>query len=90
MVMSGPGAGWDAPPPEPTRAECDRAAFTVGRHADDEETGVCPVCGVSRCWIGREAQAVVLVGVRAGVIRPDEVGDAWDGSRPAPGEGEER
>lgn len=79
MVMSGPGAGWDAPPPVPSRAECDRAAFTVGLHADDE-IGVCLVCGVSRCRVGREAQAVVLVGVRAGVLRLDEVGDTWDGA----------
>jgi hypothetical protein len=80
VVMSGPGAGWDAPPPAPTRDECDQAAFVVGRHADDEQTGVCPVCGVSRCQIRRDAQALVLIGVRAGVIIPDEVGDAWDGS----------
>jgi hypothetical protein len=89
VVMSGPGAGWDPPPPVPTREECDRAAGIVGRHADDEATGVCPVCGVSRCRVGRDAQAVVLRGVRAGVLRADEVGDAWDGTAGPVGDAEE-
>jgi hypothetical protein len=89
VVMSGPGAGWDPPPPVPTRDECDRAAFTVGQHADDKVTSLCPVCGVSRCRVGRDTQAVVLRGIRAGVISPDEVGDAWDGTAGPVGEVEE-
>jgi hypothetical protein len=82
VVMSGPGAGWDPPPPSPTEQEVNAAAEALLRHADDPDTGMCPECAISRCQPRREAESV-LVRDLLGEDRTDsaEVDQRWGGQQ---------
>ncbi len=71
MAPSVTGQGQELP--RPTAQELVAAQQQATAHADDAGTGACPRCGVTRCEIWREADAVILRGLDG--MAADAAGD---------------